>query len=134
MGLISRVSSRTYRQPMSSSNQPNISMSDLSSDPTSYRLVSLNDEPGTVRIVNKPNSRGIIINNRGSADEDYDQNLPKMLNNISGGDNNSSGKKVFINNQGQQIFSKTENLRAGGVSALAEPSNVSSPGSAKVHS
>ena len=108
-------------------------MSDIS-DPTSYRLVSLNDEPGTVRIVNKPQPRGIVINNRGSADEDYDQNLPsaKTLNNISG---ENSGKKVFINNQGQQIFSKSEHRGGGGGGGgLADPSNVSSPGSGKVHS
>merc|ERR1712130_716916 len=89
MGLISRVSSRTYKKMDQN-------------DPSAYRLVSLNDEPGTVRIVNKHNvPRGIIINNSGSTDE---TNSPSNLPSLS----EPSGQKVFINNQGNRIYSKTE--------------------------
>ena len=82
------------------------------SDPTSYRLVSLNDESGTVRIVNNP-SGGIIIGTNSdlpSLEQNSDSNIPP-------------GQKVFINNQGRTVYTKNERIE-----------DVSSPGSQKVNS
>ena len=85
-------------------------------DPSAYRLVSLNDGAGEVRIVNKHNvSRGIIVGNSGSTDEINTSNLPSL--------SEPSGQKVFINNQGNRIYSKTESR--GSQEQQQQPSNNS---------
>merc|ERR1711976_786981 len=105
-------------------------------DQTSYRLVSLSEGPGEVRIVNKPLKQGRMIVSSGDQDSRYHDNSSPIAHS-----DNSPGTKIFINNAGQRIISKTEplpglrhniSITQSGVSMTdSNVTNSASPGSSK---